>query len=124
MQETSLGRLEQPHENTISTKPGQVTTEDTEVKEKASILDLPTTRSKIVTDQTGRFATISGMGSTYVLTPYDYDSNAILAEPTKSHNQNEILRAYKKLHTKPKLQLLDNEASTLLKDEITKLGIK
>jgi hypothetical protein len=47
---------------------------------------------------------------------YDYDSNAILAEPLTSRNESDLLRAYTKLHTyltergpKPVLQKLDNE---------------
>jgi hypothetical protein len=53
---------------------------------------------------------------------YDYDSNAILAEPLKSRNQNELLQAYTKLHAllvahglKPFLNILDNEAPGKLK---------
>jgi hypothetical protein len=48
---------------------------------------------------------------------YDYDSNAILAEPITSRNEIELLRTYTKIHTllaerglKPVLQKLDNEA--------------
>ena len=53
---------------------------------------------------------------------YNYDSNAIIAEPMKSQTAIELLRAYTKLHTfltdrglKPVLQRLDNEAPGNLK---------
>ena len=128
-QETALGHLDQQRKNTRSTQPKA----EEEYEEQptahvyAAIVDLPTTRGKIATDQTGRFPTTSSQGSTYVLILYNYDSNAILAEPIKSRHQHEILRAYKKLHQyltdrglKPQLQRLDNEASNLLKQEMTR----
>jgi len=53
---------------------------------------------------------------------YNYDSNAILAEPMTSHTGPALLAAYKSIHQtltlrglRPKLQRLDNEASTALK---------
>lgn len=53
---------------------------------------------------------------------YDYDSNAILAEPMKSRNDKEMVRAYSSMlkhlelrGLKPKLQKLDNEAPPGLK---------
>jgi hypothetical protein len=39
---------------------------------------------QIYTDQTGRFVTPSSTGHNYLLVLYDFDSNAILAEPIKS----------------------------------------
>ena len=131
-QETALGHLDQQRKNTRSTQPRseEDQQEQSTAHVYAAIVDLPTTRGKIATDQTGRFPTTSSQGSTYVLILYDYDSNAILAEPIKSRNQHEILRAYKKLHLyltdrglKPQLQRLDNEASNLLKQEMTRLGV-
>jgi hypothetical protein len=52
---------------------------------------------KIYTDQTGRFPVTSSQGHKYILILYDYDSNAILAEPIKSRSGGDILRAYTKL---------------------------
>jgi hypothetical protein len=59
----------------------------------------------------------------YVLVVYDYDSNAILAEPMRNRTDAEMLRAYSVILNrliarglKPKLQQLDNEASTALKN--------
>ena len=77
---------------------------------------------KIYSDQTGRFPLTSSRGHKYIMIVYDYDSNSILAEPLKSRNELELLRAYTKIHhdlttrgLKPVLQILDNEAPGKLK---------
>jgi hypothetical protein len=46
-----------------------------------SIIELT---GQIYTDQTGKFVTPSSTSNNYLLVLYDYDSNAILAEPMKS----------------------------------------
>jgi hypothetical protein len=53
---------------------------------------------------------------------YDYDSNAILAQPIKDRTAPELLKAFQVMEQelvarglKPKLMKLDNEASKLLK---------
>jgi hypothetical protein len=38
---------------------------------------------QIYTDQTGRFPVVSSKGNKYIMILYDYDSNAILAQPIK-----------------------------------------
>jgi hypothetical protein len=77
---------------------------------------------QLYSDQTGRFPVTSSKGNKYIMIVYDYDSAAILAEPIKSRSEQEILRAYSKLHQylmerslKPQLQKLDNECSAALK---------
>jgi hypothetical protein len=54
---------------------------------------------------------------------YDYDSNAILAQPIKDRTAPELLKAFQFMEQelvargiKPKLMKLDNDASKLLKD--------
>ena len=76
-------------------------------------------------DQTGIFFSISSTRYKYILILYYYDSNTIISEPLKSRIQGEILQVYKKLYgylTKQgifsKLQVLDNEASRIICDEI------
>jgi hypothetical protein len=44
---------------------------------------------KVYTDLTGRFSTTSSKGNKYVLIVYEYDGNAILAEPTKLRSDSE-----------------------------------
>jgi hypothetical protein len=78
---------------------------------------------QIYTDQTGRFISPSSTGNNYLMIMYDYDSNFIFAQPMKNRQGPTILDAYATLHArlcnaglKPRLQRLDNECSTLLKD--------
>lgn len=99
-QEIVLGHLHQQRKNTRCTQPKVEEAEKETPMDHiyAAMIDLASTRGKIATYQMGRFPTTSSRGSTYVLNLYDYDSNAILTEPIKSHNQHKILRAYKKLH--------------------------
>jgi hypothetical protein len=49
---------------------------------------------QIYTDQTGRFAVVSSNGNKYIMIEYDYDSNAILAQPIKGRTAPEILEAF------------------------------
>jgi hypothetical protein len=81
---------------------------------------------KIYTDQTGRFIVPSSTGNNYLMILYDYDTNAIFAEPLPNRRAASILAAYKTLHARlcaagfrPKLQRLDNECSNLLKAFMT-----
>jgi hypothetical protein len=77
---------------------------------------------QIYTDQTGRFPVVSSKGNKYIIILYDYDSNAILAQPIKDRAAPELLKAFQVMEQelvarglKPKLMKLDNEASKLLK---------
>ena len=78
---------------------------------------------QVFSDQTGRFPTTSSTGHKYVFVLYDYDSNHIDAEPMKNRTATAILDAYKLCHARlvtaglrPRLQKLDNECSTILKE--------
>jgi hypothetical protein len=77
---------------------------------------------QIYTDQTGRFPVVSSKGNTYIMILYDYDINAILAQPIKYRTAPELLKAFQIMEQilvarglKPKLMKLENEASKLLK---------
>ena len=77
---------------------------------------------KNYTDQTGRFPVTSSKGSKYVMVAYNYDCNAILAEPIQSRSEASLVRAHQKIHAhlserglKPKLIILDNECPSGLK---------
>jgi hypothetical protein len=85
----------------------------------AQIVDIT---GQIYSDQTGRFPVTSSKGNQYIMIVYDYDSAAILAEPLKNRTEQELVRAYSKLHQhltdrglKPQLQKLDNECPSALK---------
>jgi hypothetical protein len=77
---------------------------------------------QIYTDQTGIFPVVSSKGNKYIMIFYDYDSNAILAQPIKDRKAPELLKSFQVMEQelvarglKPKLMKLDNEASKLLK---------
>ena len=85
---------------------------------------------QIFTDQTGKFITPSSTGNNYLILLYDYDSNAILAEPIPNRQAKAILKGYQTLHTRlvnagirPRMQRLDNECSSIMKEFMTQQGI-
>jgi hypothetical protein len=76
---------------------------------------------KIYTDQTGRFPVFSSKGKKYIIILYEYDGNAIMAEPIKNRTSMELLRAFQVMEQKliarglkPRLVRLDNEASQII----------
>ena len=79
----------------------------------------------ISTDLTGSFPITSARWHKYIFVLYDYDSNAILAEPIFSRKKWHILAGYKACYThlhqagiQPIMQRLDNETSDILIAEI------
>jgi hypothetical protein len=78
---------------------------------------------KNYTDQTGRFPVFSSRGNVSITVLYEYDGNAIMAEPIKNNKAAELLGSFQVMEQKltsrglkPKLIILENEASKLLKD--------
>ena len=74
------------------------------------------------TDLTGRFPYRSARGNEYIFIAYNYDGNAILAEPIRNRTAPVITEAWKKLHNTfatagvaPLTYVLDNEISSTLK---------
>jgi hypothetical protein len=68
----------------------------------------------------------SSKGNSYVMLCYIYDCNYIKVVPMNSRSASEWVNAYDRIHQKltvkgfkPKLQALDNEASTALKNFFT-----
>ncbi|KAG7372529.1 hypothetical protein IV203_018672 [Nitzschia inconspicua] len=77
---------------------------------------------KIYSDLTGKFIAPSSTGNNYILVMYDFDSNAILTVPMKNRSQQSHTDAFCLAHQRlvraslrPRLQILDNECSTMLK---------
>ena len=134
---TAKGHLDQARKNTQSTTSADKTTPLTEPDTNqrvhtvfAATWDLPTLTGQIHSDLTGRFPVTSIQGHKYLLIVYDYDSNAILAEPLRSRSDTDLLHAYdtvinllKQQGLMPQLQRLDNEASTALKSRLHNHGI-
>jgi hypothetical protein len=83
-------------------------------------------QGQLFTDLTGKFPVQSSKGNSYVMVYYIYDCNYIKVVPMKSRYASEWVKAYDSIHQeltvkgfKPKLQILDNEASTTLKNFFT-----
>jgi hypothetical protein len=97
---TVNGHLNQQRMNARSTKikeeKNQVTTEgDLDYGIKTNCIYAATIDAgKIYTDQTGRFPLISSKGNKYIMVLYEYDGNAILAEPIKNRTAPKLLRSF------------------------------
>ena len=92
-----------------------------------TIKQLDELQGKSYSDLTGRLPILSSRGNEYIIVIYDYDSNAILAEAIpnrqKATIRNATLKMLEKLKTGgfvPKLHILDNECSGLLKSAFEK----
>jgi hypothetical protein len=134
---TAKGHLDQTRQNLRSTRqpatPDPATeqpapTERTHTVFAALELASPIT-GKVYSDQTGNLERSAG-GHHSILVFYDYDSNAILAEPLLSKTSDNLTRAIEKIYShltscgcKPKLHLLDNEASLELKKYLALQGV-
>ena len=133
------GHLDQTRKNLRSTK--DTTSQDNDMDEpfpfQLTCTEKTTTNfcyatvfsqsGKMYSDQTGNFFQASSKGNLSIMILYDYDSNAILAEPIKNRKAETLMAAYEKMHKyltnrgmKPKTQILDNECSALLKDYMIK----
>jgi hypothetical protein len=79
-------------------------------------------QGQLYTDLTGKFPVRSSKGNWYDMVCYVVDCNNVDVVPMKSRSASEWVKAYDLLHMeltakglKPKLQTLDNEASSALK---------
>ena len=91
----------------------------------AHLIAFSSLKSYIATDFCGRFPDMSSRGMNYIFILYDYDSNTILAAPTKSRHGPAMIEAYDKCYKQltdagltPVLQYLDNEISKDLIESI------
>jgi hypothetical protein len=83
-------------------------------------------QGQLYTDLTGKFLVRSSKGNSYVRVCYIYDCNYVKVVPMNSRSASEWVKAYDSIHQeltvkgfKPKLQTLDNEVSTALKNFFT-----
>jgi hypothetical protein len=86
---------------------------------------------KVYTDQTGRFPIPFSSGNTQIFVLYDYNSNSIHTQPMQTKSALYIRSAYTTIVNtlivaglRPKLQRLDNECSTILKQYINSEAIQ
>ena len=126
-----MGHLDQERQQQYSTKVHPYSLRDLYIG-IADDLEAPTIPHRpgtIYSDPTGRFLTTSSQGNNYILVVFESDSNYIFAEPMPSQSAQRILKAYEKCHQMlvsrgitPKVLVLDNEVSNLLKQYISSTG--
>ena len=131
---TILGHLDTTRKNLRSTKPKHEDDEWTltlksHISNKThdffhKVVDLKNT---IYTDQTGKFRVRSISGANYTMVTYSYDTNAILVRALHNRTGAELCNVTTTIHEyltargyKPNHQMLDNEASTLMKEYLHK----
>ena len=80
---------------------------------------------KVFSYLSGAFPHKSSRVNVYVMVMYDYDSNAIMAEPIKNRQAATICYTFLKIHkvlkarvSNPKVYIMDNECSSDLKEAI------
>ena len=127
---TAKGHLRQEHKNLQSTKQFDADlnpSQEGRTNNIFAMVDDFHTASKAYTDLTGRFPFQSSRGNNYLFILYNYDANAILAEPIKDRSAATITKAWTKLHSrlklggcKPELYIMDNECSADLKKALQK----
>jgi hypothetical protein len=131
---TAMGHMNQRRQNIRSTSKAPIE------KLKSPDTDLGTTthlvyavvanQGQLYTDLTGKFPVRSSKRNSYVRLCYIYDCNYIKFVPMISRSASEWVKAYGSIHQeltvkgfKPKLQTLDNEAWTALKNFFTTQNI-
>jgi hypothetical protein len=127
---TAMGHINQRRQNIRPTSKAPIEKQqspDTNVGTKTHLVyAVVVDQGQLYTDLTGKFPVRSSKGNYYVMVCYIYDCNYIKFVPMKSISASEWVKAYDSIHQdptvkgfKPKLQTLDNEASTALKNFFT-----
>jgi hypothetical protein len=127
---TAMGHMNQRRQNIRSTSKAPIEkqpTSDTDLGTKTHLVyAVVVDQGQLYTDLTGKFPVRSSKGNSYVMVYYIYDCNYVKVIPMKSRSASEWVKAYDTIHQeltvkgfKPKLQALDNEASTALKNFFT-----
>jgi hypothetical protein len=127
---TAMGHMNQRRQNIRSTSKASTEkqqTPDTDLGTKTHLVyAVVVDQAQLYTDLMGKFPVRSSKGNSYVMVCYIYDCNYIKVVPMKSRSASEWVKAYDSIHQelsvkgfKPKLQTLDNEASTALKNFFT-----
>jgi hypothetical protein len=127
---TAMGHMNQRRQNIRSTSKAPIEKQqplDTDLGTKTHLVyAVVVNQGQLYTDLTGKFPVRSSKGNSYVMLCYIYDCNYVKVFPMKSRSALEWVKAYDSIHQeltvkgfKPKLQTLDNEASTALKNYFT-----
>jgi hypothetical protein len=124
---TAMGHMNQWRQNIRSTSKASIEKQqspDTDLGTKTHLVyAVVADQGQLYTDLKGKFPVRSSKGDLYVMLCYIYDCNYINVVPMKSRTTSEWVKAYGSIHQeitikgfKPKIQTLDNEASTALKN--------
>jgi hypothetical protein len=127
---TAMGHMNQRRQNIRSTSKTPIEkqpTSDADLGTKTHLVyAVVVDQGQLYTDLTGKFPVRSSKGNSYIMVCYIYDCNYVKVVPMKSRSASELVKAYDSVHQeltvkgfKPKLQTLDNEASTALKTFFT-----
>ena len=135
---TIKGHIKQEQQNLRSTQPSTVIKIEPDIIPQSTNKDhncffTITTKESGTTysDLTGRYPITSSRGNQYIIICYDYDTNSIQAQPTKTRNAAEIrdttinmLNNLSENGHQPSIHIMDNEASIILKQALLKYKIK
>jgi hypothetical protein len=136
---TTMGHMNQRREHIRSTSKPPITPDIEDVTTTPAGLGTKTHlayavlvyQGQMYTDLTGKFSVRSSKGNWYVMVCYVFDCNYLKFFPMKSRSALEWVKACEYIHQeltskgfKPKLQTLDNEASTALKNFFTTNDVK
>jgi hypothetical protein len=127
---TAMGHMSHRRQNIRYTSKAPIekqTTPDTDLGTKTHLVYVVVVdQGQLYSDLTGQFPVQSSKGNSYVMMCYVYDCNYVKVIPMKFRSASEWVKAYDTVHQeltvkgiKPKLQTLDNEASTALKNFFT-----
>jgi hypothetical protein len=131
---TNIGHMNHRRQNIMSTSKIPITSdiEDVNVTPAGSgtkthlVYAVLVDQGQLYTDLTGKIPVRSSKGNWYIMVCYVFDCNCVKVVPMKSRSASECVKAYDHIHQeltskgfKPKLQTLDKEASTALKNFFT-----
>jgi hypothetical protein len=127
---TAMGHMNQRRQNIRSTSKASIQKQqspDADLGTKTHLVyAVVVDQGQLYTDLTKKFPVRSSKGNSYVMLCYIYGCNSIKVVPMKSSSASEWGKAYGSIHQertvkgfKPKLQTLDNKASTALKNFFT-----
>jgi hypothetical protein len=131
---TAMGHMNHWRQNIRSTSKASIEKQQSPDKDLGTkthlVYAVVADQAQLYTDLTGNFPVRSSKGNSYVMLCYIYDCNYVKVVPMKSRSTSEWVKAYGSIHQeltvkgfKPKLQTLDNEASTALKNFFTAQNI-
>jgi hypothetical protein len=131
---TTMGHMNHRRQNIISTSKTPITSDMEDVTVTPAglgtkphlVYAVLVDQGQLYTDFTGKIPVRSIKGNWYVMVCYVFDCNYVKVVPMKSRSASEWVKAYDIIHQeltsksfKPKLQTLDNEASSALKNFFT-----